>query len=150
VVNNAIQSSRLTPAFVPEVTAVIGKHAGEIGINAAGNDARPGKANTAAVVGVSPGGAAVGGFEDQVEVGVRKATAPFIHARDVQVAVGRVTSDLNVANETGVAHCYFTAPRVAVVRRAADHERAVPYAEIVPGNIHVAGVGRARVVVGPA
>ena len=36
---------------------------------------------------------------DLVGVGVREATAAFVHAGDVHVAVARVTGDLHVADE---------------------------------------------------
>src|SRR5450432_2932935 len=98
-----VESGRLTPALVsPEATA-IGKHLGEV---ADSGDARPGKGG--AGIGVGPGGAAVGGPEDEVVVVVGKATAAFVHAGDVQVAIARhVTGDLDIADEgSAVAHCY--------------------------------------------
>src|SRR5450432_2667454 len=141
-----VESGRLTPALVsPEATA-IGKHAGEV---ADSDDARPGKGG--AGVSVGPGGAAVGGPEDEVVVVVGKATAVFVHAGDVDVARGQVTGDLDIADEgSAVAHCYRGAPSHTVVSRAANEEAAAPDTEVVPGNVHPPIEGATRVVVGPA
>ena len=117
-VNEIVEGGRLTPALVPPVATVIGKHAGEVGVDATSSDARAGEGGPG--VGVGPSGAAVGGLEDEVGVVVRKATAAFVHAGDVQVPVARhVTRDLHVANEgTGVGHRYRAAPCGAVVSGA--------------------------------
>src|SRR5262245_6235853 len=89
-----VESGRLTPALVsPEATA-IGKHARD---KADSNDPRPGEGEASLCV--RPSVTAVGRSVDKVDVVMGKATAAFIHASDVQVAVGLVTSDLDIPNE---------------------------------------------------
>src|SRR5439155_14187687 len=58
-VNEIVECSRLTPALVPPVAAVIRKHAGEVTHS---GDARSGKAG--AGIGVGPGVATISGFVD--------------------------------------------------------------------------------------
>src|SRR5437870_1862842 len=94
-VNYVVEGRRLTPALVPPVAAVIGRHAGKIPDSC---HARSGKAGTD--VGIGPGGAAVSGLEDVVGVVVGEASAAFVHAGNVHDPVARqVTRDLHVANE---------------------------------------------------
>src|SRR6202795_2557238 len=140
-----VESGRLTPALVsPEATA-IGKHLGEV---ADSGDARPGKAG--AVVGVGPGVAAVGGSEDEVDVGVGEATAAFVHGGDVHVACGQVTGDLDITDEGSAGgNLLHVGPSRAVVSRVAEEEGAAPDSEVVPGNVHPPIEWATRVVVGP-
>ena len=58
VADNAVEGGRLTPALVSPVATAIGKHAGEVGVRGASDDAWPWK--DGASVGIGPGGAAVG------------------------------------------------------------------------------------------
>src|SRR5436190_16247840 len=140
-----VESGRLTPALVPPVGTAIGKHAGEV---ARSGDARPGKAG--AGVGVGPGVAAVGGPVDEVHVGVGEATAAFVHAGDIDVACGQVAGDLDVADEGGAgSDLSLVGPGRSVVSGVLDVD-ALASSEIVPGNVHAAKEGAARVVVGPA
>src|SRR5450631_1517992 len=114
-----VESGRLTPALVSPVATAIGKHLGEV---ADRGDARPGKAGGAGVS-VGPGIAAVGGSEDEVDVGVGEATAAFVHAGDVHIACGQVTGDLDIADEgtAGGKHS-LVGPSRAVVGGGADEE----------------------------
>ena len=57
----------------------------------------PGPAKAGAGVGVGPSVAAVSGPIEQVRVVVRKASTPFVHARDVDVACGEIAGDLDIA-----------------------------------------------------
>src|SRR5436190_1952508 len=83
------------------------------------------------------GNAAVGRFEHQISVVVRKATSAFIHASDVDGPVARhVPSDLNVADKGGaVNNCYGAMPGGAVISGESDLESPLSYTEVVPGNI---------------
>src|SRR6266496_2380224 len=144
--NYAVQSGRLTPAFVTPVTATIRKHDGEITDRA---DARSGEGG--AGVGVSPGVTAVGGLEDVIGVVVRETSASFVHAGDVHVACRDVPGNLDVTDEgTCVAHQYRAMPRGAVISREGDGECARTYTEIVPRDIHPSVVWRGRIVISPA
>src|SRR5207247_7430338 len=95
-------------------------------------------------------GAVIGGHEN--EVGARPASAPasFVHARDVYVARGRVTSDLDIADEGVACGQLVLGPGETVVSGDADEESPSPYIEVVPRDVHVPEVGRGCVVVGPA
>src|SRR5262249_55462733 len=130
---------------------VIRKHAGEIGVDAAGDDARSGEAGGTWSIGVGPCSAAISGFEEVVGIIMREAAPTFIHAGDIYIAVGKVTGDLHVPNEgTQVGHRDLAAPSGAVVSGAAYHQGACTYVKVVPGNVHVSEVRRGGVVVSPA
>src|SRR6266404_2903400 len=131
-----VESGRLTPALVsPEATA-IGKHLGEV---ADSGDARPWKGGPG--VGVGPGGSAVGGSVDEVDVVVREATAAFVHAGDVDVTCGQVTGDLDIADEgTAVGNLSLGGPSRAIVGGVADEEGRAA-SEVVPGDVHASKEG---------
>src|SRR4029077_18925072 len=99
--NNVVEGSGLTPALVPPVAAVSAKYPGEVTRR---THARSRKG--CASVSVAPGSTAISRLEEEVSVVVRKTTAAFVHAGDIQSAVARhVTGDLCVADEgTGVDH----------------------------------------------
>ena len=146
-VNNAVVGSRLTPALMPPVAAVSAKHPGEVTRRTHARS-REGRAG----IGVSPACAAISGLEDEVRVVVGKATTAFVHAGDVQVPVARhVTGDLHVADE-GIlsAHHHRAAPSITVISGANNEDVRVADIKVVPGNIHVSEVRRARVIISPA
>ncbi|PYK63394.1 MAG: hypothetical protein DME50_17620 [Verrucomicrobia bacterium] len=98
IMNDMVKGGRLTPALVSPVATVIQIHAGKVAVEAGAIDTtRPGKAW--AGIGVGPGIASVGRPVEEVSAIVGKATAAFVHARDVHVAFGKVTGDLDVADE---------------------------------------------------
>src|SRR4029077_12192265 len=87
-----------------------------------------------------------------VGVVVGEATAAFVHAGDVDVAVARqVTGDLHVANEGRLgAHHGCAAPSGTVISRAGNEDVRVGKTKVVPGNVHISEERRGRVVVGPS
>src|SRR5438552_166028 len=88
---------RLAPALVSPVATAIRKHAGEVALLAAIDDARTRKWR--AGVGVGPCVAAVGGPVNLVGVVVREASTAFVHRGDVHVTRDLVPGDLDVAEE---------------------------------------------------
>src|SRR5439155_6606602 len=78
------------------------------------------------------------------------APASFVHARDVYVARGRVTSDLDIADEGVAGGQLVLGPGETVVTGDADEEGPSSNSEVVPRDVHVPEVGRGCVVVGPA
>ena len=102
---------------------------------------------------LAPGGAAVGGLEDQVGVVVRKATTAFVHTGDVHGPAARhVAGDLHVADEgTGVGSPLSRCSKWRRYQWSGVTTRApLTYVKVVPGNIHVPEEGRGWVVVRPA
>src|SRR5437667_10413450 len=94
-VNNCVVGSRLTPALMPPVAAVSGKHPGEVTRR---THAR--SLEGCAGIGVSPGATAIGGFEDEVRVVVRETTTAFIHTRNVYGPAARqVARDLDIPDK---------------------------------------------------
>src|SRR5882757_1661566 len=85
-----------------------------------------------------------------VDVVVGESSTAFVHARDVDVAIGPVAGDLDVADEGGAGgQLSLLGPRDTVVSGVAD-EQATAAIEIVPGDVHPPVEGRGRIVVGPA
>src|SRR6266700_3737383 len=85
-----------------------------------------------------------------IDVVVGKASAAFVHASNVHVACGQITSDLNVADE-GCARRDLSrvGPGHTVVSGIAKKEGAAANIEIVPRNVHPPVEGGGRVVVRP-
>ena len=134
---------------MPEVATVIRKHAREVGVDAAGDDARSWEGSPS--VGVDPCSAAIGGLEEKVGVVVRKTASPFVHAGDIHIAVGKVARDLHVTNEgTLSADRNFAAPSGTVISGAGNNDIRVAQIKVIPRNIHVSEVGRGGIVISPA
>src|SRR5206468_7960289 len=85
-----------------------------------------------------------------IDVAVGKASAAFVHASNVHVACGQITSDLNVSDE-GCARRDLSRvrPGHTVVSGIAKKKGAAANIEIVPRDVHPPVEGRGRVVVGP-
>ena len=148
VADYAIEHGRFTPALVPEVATVIRKHAREVGVDAAGDDARSWEGSPS--VGVDPCSAAIGGLEEKVGVVVRKTASPFVHAGDIHIAVGKVARDLHVTNEgTLSADRDFAAPSGTVISGAGNNDIRVAQIKVIPRNIHVSAQCTAPVAVEP-
>ena len=148
--NDMVKGGRLTPALVSPVATVIQIHAGKVAVEAGAIDTtRPGKAW--AGIGVGPGIASVGRPVEEVSAIVGKATAAFVHARDVHVAFGKVTGDLDVADEGRAGgDLSRIGPSDTVVSGVADEQGAIIDSEVVPGNVHPPVEGRAGIIVHPA
>src|SRR4029453_12732094 len=147
--NNTVEGGRFTPALVPPEATLVRKHAGEIRVVAANCHAR--RCEGSAGVRIGPGSAAVRRLENQVGVIVGKTATAFIHARDVQIAVGHVTRDLHVANEGILSADHdCAAPGVAVVSGAGNENVRIGSTKVVPGNVHIPEVWRTWVVIRPA
>src|SRR5437773_3444464 len=87
-----------------------------------------------------------------VDVAVRKASAAFVHARDVHHPVAReVAGDLDVTNEgNAVSYLYRSVPCGAGISGVGYKKGAAINGEVVPGNVHPSIVWTGRVIVGPA
>src|SRR5882757_1920260 len=85
-----------------------------------------------------------------IDVVVGKASAAFVHASNVHVACGQITSDLNVSDE-GCARRDLSGvgPGHTVVSGIAKKEGATANIEIVPRNVHPPVERGGRVVVCP-
>ena len=71
------------------------------------------------------------------------------HTGDVHVARGRVTRDLNVADDGAPGgDVSLVEPSETVVSREPDGD--APALEVVPGNVHSPEEGRTGVIIGPA
>src|SRR5207249_449062 len=145
--NKIVDRSRLTPALVPPVAAVSGKHPGEVTRR---THARSGERCTG--VGVAPRAAAIGGLEDEVGIVVRETTAAFVHARNVYGPAARqVARDLHVAHKGSLsAHHMRAAPSGASISRRNDKDVRVGLIKVVPGNVQSPEERRTRIVISPA
>src|SRR5205823_3311253 len=145
--NKIVDRSRLTPALVPPVAAVSGKHLGKV---ANSRNARSGEG--CASIGVTPRATAIGGFEDEVGVVVRETTAAFVHARNVYgPAARKVARDLHVAHKGSLsAHHHWAAPSGAAISRRNDKDVRVGLIKVVPGNVQSPEKRRSGVVISPA
>src|SRR5206468_794552 len=102
-------------------------------------------------VGIGPCVAAIGGAVYLVvSVGAAAATAAisgvFVHACDVQVAIGIIAGDLDVADKAG-GHLSPVGPSQTVVSSEADEEGASPHREVVFGHVHSPEKRRGWVVI---
>src|SRR5437868_6130094 len=106
----------LTPTHVSPVT---GEHRGEVAVvEANATIARP--CEGGASVGVCPCGAAISGPEHEIGARAASTSASFVHAGDVYVACGRVTSDLDVADKWRAAGDLMRGPGDTIVSGDAD------------------------------
>ena len=142
-VNDVIISGRLSPALVSPVAAVIGKHAGEV--TNSGNT-RPWK--TGAAVRVNPSVAAVRGSVNFVDVVVGETAASFVHAGNVEITCGKVTGNLDIADETG-DDIYRAMPGSSIITGVGHEEGTAADIVVVPGDVHAAVERRRRVVISP-
>src|SRR5882724_10377523 len=85
-----------------------------------------------------------------IDVVVGKASAAFVHASNVHVACGQITSDLDVSDE-GCARRDLSrvGPGHTVVSGIAKKEGAAANIEIVPRDVHPPVEGGGRIVVRP-
>src|SRR5262249_53905186 len=145
--NNVVKRGRFTPAFVPPIASVIGEHASEV---ANSRNARSLKGGPC--ICISPASTTIGGFENEVRVGMRKTTATFVHAGDVKGSVTRhITGDLHVANKgSAVDDSDRTRPCVAIVGKKASNQGPRTHVKVVQGNVHSSKERRGWVVVSPA
>src|SRR5438094_9966628 len=104
---------------MPPVAAVSAKHPGEV-TRSTHARSREGCAS----IGVSPSVAAIGGFEDKVGVVMGKATAAFVHARNVYGPAARqVARDLYAAHNGSLgAYQIRAAPMAASISRRNDKD----------------------------
>ena len=144
--NKIVNRSRLTPALVPPVAAVSGKHLGEVA-----HSCYTRSGERCAGIGVAPGTTAIGGFKDQVRVVVRETTAAFVHPRNVYGPAARqVARDLHVAHKRSLsAHHHRAAPSGAPIRRINDENVRVCSIKVVPGNVQSPKEWRTRIVISP-
>src|SRR2546429_4063309 len=103
---------------------------------------------------MGPGIAAIGGAVDLVvSVGAAAATAAisgvFVHACDVQVAIGIIAGDLHVADKAG-GHLSPVGPSQTVVSTVTDEDGASPNGEVVFGHVHPPKERGRWVVISPA
>src|SRR5581483_3485024 len=145
-VNKIVDCGRLTPALVSPVATTIRKHTGKV---ANGSYARSGE--RCASVSVSPGGAAIGGCEDEVGDVMRKTATAFIHTCDIHSPAARqVARDLHVTNKcSAVDHCCRATPCGAAIIGVDAHESALADVKVVPGNVQTPKKRRSWIVVGP-
>ena len=145
--NKIVDRSRLTPALVPPVAAVSGKHLGEVA-----HSCYTRSGERCAGIGVAPGTTAIGGFKDQVRVVVRETTAAFVHPRNVYGPAARqVARDLHVADKGSLgAYHRRAAPSRASISRRNDKDVRVGLIKVVPGNVHPPEERRAGIVIHPA
>jgi hypothetical protein len=128
IVHDSVERGGFAPALVSPVAAPVGEHAGEV---AHGRNARPGKAGTA--IGVSPTVAAVSRSEKEIGVVVGKATATFIHARDIHIACGKVAGNLDITDKRcATSDLPRVGPTDTVISGIANKEGSAAYIEVIP------------------
>ena len=139
-VNDIVECSRLTPALVPPVAAVIRKHAGEVADSCHARSREAG-----AGVGVGPCVATVRGPINMVDVVVGEATAAFVHPGDVNIARNLVGGDLDVPDE-GVGNVDRGGPSDAVIAGVGG-ANLLALSEVIPGSVHSTEKWRRWVVI---
>ena len=130
--NEIVDRSRLTPAFVPPVAAKIVEHTGKVA-----NRCYTRAGEGCAGIGVSPSAAAISGLEHEVGIVVREKTAAFVHTRNVYGPAARqVARDLHVTDEGSLrAHHHRAAPSRAPISRMNGEDVRVGLIKVVPGNV---------------
>src|ERR1700757_2316493 len=131
-VNEIVDRSRLTPAFMPPVAAEIVEHTGKVADSCYARS-REGCAG----IGVGPRAAAVGGLEDKVGVVVRETTTAFIHTCNIyRPAARKVAGDLYVTHKGSLrAHHRRATPSRTPIGRMNGENVRIRLIKVVPGNV---------------